>query len=193
MNRQIGYTYVAMTTIPNNSQSHSRLFAIICAVIPLYALRMLVINPFLAVTTIFPFVILMSGTSVQAEYFKKSYVGTLDFFTQTLFGKSLTESTDADLIAIFFILLLILSLAFTGIEKLFNRYGFRLHINWKHVAAIMTSIYAISAFVSHGDADNPEPIFWLMLYLFNIYSIVGYHFIGVAMKQLRAASPFKIF
>lgn len=127
----------------------------------------------------------MSGASVGEGYFKTAYISTLEFLTQTLFGRTLEQSTGSDGIAIFFIAIFFLSLVLTGIEKLLMKTGFRLYIDWRHVAALMTVIYAICAFITYRNPEMPEPIFWLLFYLFNIYSIVGYYFIGVAMKKLR--------
>jgi hypothetical protein len=156
----------------------------IVALIPLYALRVFIVNPFLAFTTVFPFVILMYGTSFQGMY-----VATLRFLLHLFFGTTLEGATDGNLLTLFFAFVFALTLLLSLIERLCKHIGISFRIDWRHVVAVMTVIYGTTWFVGRGNADSPEPIFLLMFYLFNVFSIFSYHILAIAFDQLRQAQP----
>ena len=177
----MGYTFV-VSTVPSGQTP--ALFPAIAALIPLYALRIFIVNPFLAFTTVFPFVILMYGTPFQGMY-----VAMLGFLLQLLFGTSVEGATDGNLLTLFFGVIFALTLVLSVVERIFKRVGISFSIGWRHVVAFMTVIYVITWFVSNDNPDSPEPIFLLMFYLFNVFSVFSYHVLAVAFGKLRSAQP----
>lgn len=141
-------------------------------------------NPFLAFTTVFPFVILMYGTSFQSMY-----VATLRFLLHLFFGTTLEGATDGNLLTLFFAFVFALTLLLSLVERVFKHAGIGFHVDWRHVVAVMTVLYAITWFVGRGNVDSPEPIFLLMFYLINVFSVFSYHVLAIAFEQLRQAQP----
>lgn len=169
---------------PNSIKSNISVSQTLIACIPLYALRIFVINLFLAFTTVFPFVILMDGAEISNSM-RESYLKALDGMSQAFFFKSTAEMTDANLVGLFFIFVALLSLLIGAIERLTTYLGVGVRFDWRYAAAVMSAIYVL-AWLSTLDApDETTNLFLLMLYMFNIYSIFSYHIINMAFTKLR--------
>jgi hypothetical protein len=172
-----------MITEPPKGLSVIGLIPAIFGSVPIYLLRICIINPFLAATTVFPFVILIDGT-----VFQKQYSDFLNLLTNVLFHRTLEAATTADLLSIFFGLLLLLELFLGAIEKLLKHFNVLLSFDWKYAVGVMTVVYGATWLFTRNRVDAPESIFFLMLYLFNVYSIFGYHILAVAFEKFRLSN-----
>lgn len=172
-----------MEIVPPENKATLALMPSIIALIPLYALQIFVVNPFLAFTTFFPIAILTYGTAFQS-----ALASVLGVFMRVFFQKSLETGTDSDLIVLFFLSILILTLLLHGLEWFLKRFDVGLRIDWRHAVALMTVVYAAAWFLNPRDSDMP-PIFLLMFYLFNVYSIFSYYVVGLAFEKLRQSQP----
>jgi len=176
---------ITVTTIPNQTQEgRISIIAAIIALVPLYALKYFVINPFLAFTSVFPLLFLTQYLGI----FGSVWVPTLSFLTQMLLHKTVEEAGNGDLVALFFICTFALGVMIDLIQRGLKHIGMVFKIRMVHVMFFMSVLYALAWLVTHKDPDGPG-LFLLVGYLFNLYSIFSYHIIGVALRKLSDAQP----
>ena len=149
---------------------------------PTNLLQRLIIDPFLAYTTVFPIIIIMEGLAANSR-FAKSWIDTVDYFSKHIFNAPPEDLTTGQLLFFFFAFVWIFSYLTRIIFKLINP---KLQLGYKHAVVFMTMLYitALASTYFLGKLDETLFLFSLTFYLFNVFSIFSTHIIKKTHKEM---------
>jgi len=169
-----------MIIIPPQNKTPVSGLGVVIALVPLYLLKYLIINPFLVFTSLFPLVIISENFGIT-----NIYTSILLFLSKTFIDKTLEEAEIGDIVFLFFTCTLILTMVTVLLQEVLKKYmGWNFQINIKHLMVAMSALYIFTWAISYLNSDPPEPIFLLLFYLFNMYSLFSSHIIRIAIQRL---------